>query len=88
MQLYFSKAFATDQDHHAKRVFTLSFCVLLLQRAGLVPTKLQPQMPTAPNVLLTARPHRNKPRSAFVKRATTEQRPTHARWPAHVSLIS
>lgn len=64
------------------------FCFHLLsslQHADLAPTKLQLQMPTAPNVLPTARPRRNKPQSAFVRKVSTVLRPTLAQWPAHVS---
>ncbi len=64
---------------------TLSLSVSSLQRADLAPTKLQPQMPTAPNVLLTARPRRSKPWSAFARKVSTVLRPTHAPWRAHVS---
>lgn len=42
-------------------------------------------MPTAPNVLLTARPLRNKPLSACVREASIAPILTHAQWPAHVS---
>lgn len=56
-----------------------------LQHADLAPTKLQLQMPTAPNAPLTAPPHRNKPQSAFVRKVSTVLRTTLAQWLAHVS---
>ena len=65
--------------------YLILLSVFLLQHADLELTKLRPQMPTAPNVLLTARPRRNKPSSASVRKVSTALRPTHARWHAHVS---
>lgn len=64
---------------------TLCLSVFLLQHADLVPTRPRPQTPTAPNVLLTAHPRRNKPSSAFVRKASTVQILTLVPWPAHVS---
>lgn len=64
---------------------TLWSSVSSFQHADLVPTKLQPPMPTAPNVLLTARRRRNKPLNAFARKVSTVLRPTHAPWPVHVS---
>lgn len=81
------EGFLAQKSWRVKRAQPLTCCLSFssLQHADQAPTKLQPQMPTAPNVPLTARPRRNKPSSASARRVSTAPRPTHAPWPAHVS---
>lgn len=60
----------------------------IFQHADLEPTKLLPQMPSAPNVLPTARPRKNKPMNAYARKASTAPSRTHAQWLALVSKIN